>query len=159
MKEDITKREEEVWGMETYYFYCPVCDKSYNIDYDASSRTAFDGKYENNTCFIKKGKCQFCETKLYVAYDADRLRVVAYDTKEEKRWRQLTDAYSAKWNELKKIKKELKENKDSKLEKKKESLKKECKVMEKEIISSDEKYEEQCELQMIAREQKESAAF
>ncbi|RPH40532.1 MAG: hypothetical protein EHM86_05575 [Desulfobulbaceae bacterium] len=159
MKEDITKREEEVWGIETYYFYCPVCDKSYNIDYDASSRTAFDGKYENNTCFIKKGKCQFCETKLYVAYDADRLRVVAYDTKEEKRWRQLTDVYSAKWNELKKIKKELKENKDSKLEKKKDSLKKECKAMEKEIIHSDEQYEEQCELQMIAREQKESAAF
>jgi len=159
MKEDITKREEEVWGIETYYFYCPVCDKSYNIDYDASSRTAFDGKYENNTCFIKKGKCQFCETKLYVAYDADRLRVVAYDTKEEKRWRELTDVYSAKWNELKKIKKELKENKDSKLEKKKDSLKKECKAMEKEIIRSDEQYEEQCELQMIAREQKESAVF
>ncbi len=159
MKEDIKKREGEIWGMETYYFYCPVCDKSYNIDYDASTRTAFDGRYENNTCFVKKGKCQFCATKLYVAYDADRLRMISYDTKEEKRWRELTDAYSEKWNELKKIKKSLKEEKDDKLKKKKASLKKQCETMEKEIIDRDEQYEEQCEQQMIAREQQESVAF
>ncbi len=159
MKEDITKREGETWGMETYYFYCPVCDKSYNIDYDASTRTTFDGKYEKNTCFVKKGKCQFCGTKLYVAYDADRLRMISYDTKEEKRWRELTDSYSEKWNELKKIKKSLKEEKDDSLKKKKASLKKKCEIMEKEIIDKDEQYEEQCEQQMIAREQQESVAF
>lgn len=159
MKADITRREEEIWGMETYYFFCPVCDKSYNIDYDASTRTAFDGKYEDTTCFVKKGKCDFCGTKLYVAYDADRMRMVAYDSKEEKRWREMTDAYSEKWNELKKIKKALKEEKSDKLIKKKDALKKKCKALEKEINLRDEKYEEHCEQQMIAREQKESVAF
>ena len=159
MKEDIVKREGETWEMETYYFYCPVCDKSYNIDYDASTRKTFDGKYENSTCFVKKGKCQYCETKLYVAYDADRQRMVAYDTKEEKRWKELTDAYSEKWNELKKLKKKLKEEKDDKLKKKKDSLKKKCEAMEKKIVDRDEQYEEECERQMVAREQKESVAF
>ena len=108
----------------------------------------------------KKGKCQFCETKLYVAYDADRLRMISYDRKEEKRWRELTDAQPEKWNELKKIKKSLKEGKDDKLKKKKEGLKKKCEAMEKEIVERDEQYSS-CSanfLQMIW-EQKESIAF
>lgn len=159
MKEDISRREDEIWSMETYYFYCPVCDKSYNIEYDASTRTAFDGKYEDHTCFIKKGTCKFCETKIYVAYDADRLRMVAYDTKEEKRWRELTDRYSAKWQELKKVKKALKEGKDDKLKKTREALKKKCEALEKAIVDRDELYEERCEQQMIAREQQESVQF
>jgi hypothetical protein len=158
-KEDIAKREGEIWEMETYYFVCPVCDKSYNIEYNASTRTEFDGKYEDNTCFIKKDRCRFCETKLSVAYDADRLGIVVYDTTEEKRWQELADAYSKEWNKLKKLKKELKKNETKELKEKKESLKKKCRKLEQEIIDTEEQYEEKCERQMIAREQEESVSF
>jgi len=78
-KNTIAQREGEIWGMATYYFFCPVCDKSYSLQYDASARKRFDGRYEPHTCFIQEGQCRFCETTLSVAYSADQLGIVAYD--------------------------------------------------------------------------------
>ena len=158
-KDDIAQRDGETWEMETYYFFCPVCDKSYNIDYNASTRKKFDGQYEDHTCFIKKDRCRFCETKLYVAYDADRLTVVAYDTAEEKRWQKLADNYSKEWDKLKKLKKELDKDGGKGLKDKKEVQKKKCRKLEQEISDTEEQYEEKCERQMIAREQGESVPF
>lgn len=159
MTEDIKQREGEIWAKDLYYFYCPVCEKPYNIEYDASTRKSFDGKYEDNTCFIAKGRCQFCETKLSIAYDADHQGVVAYDIKEEKRWKECSAEFEKAWKKLQKVKKQLKEKSSSELKKEKKSLQKNCDELEKRIIDRDNEYEEQCLDQVIAREAAESVPF
>ncbi len=159
MAKDIKKRDGESWKKETYYFYCPVCEKPHNIKYDASTRKSFDGKYEDDTCFIKTGKCTFCKTKVYVAYDAEQQGVVAYDIKEEDRWEKCLSKLNDELNKLKKVKKQYKADPSDKLKKKKDALKKKCQKLEKEIIDSDNQYEAACLEEMISREIEESAKF
>lgn len=159
MADDIKKRDGEIWKKETYYFYCPVCEKPYNIEYDASTRKSFDGKFEDNTCFIKKGTCAFCNTKLSIAYDADHQGVVAYDIKEEKRWQECTAEFDKAYKKLRKVKKQIKEAPSAELKKKKKALQSECDKLEKEIIAKDNKYEAKCLEQVIARETKDSIKF
>ena len=156
---DIGQREGEIWGPATYYFFCPVCDKSYTIEYDASSRQEFDGRYEANTSIITTGQCQFCSTGLSIAYSADHLEVIAYDTAEEEHWADLFAAYSSQWNKLKKIKKELKRKPDKSLQKKKDAAKKACKKLAKKLRDSDEQYTRRCDERKAARERGESLQF
>lgn len=159
MSNEISEREGEIWGPETYYFYCPVCDKSYNIRYDASGRKSFDGKYDDYTCFIKEGKCAFCETQMYVAYDADALQVVAYDIDEEERWLKCTDKYQKRRQKLKKVKQQYKAEPTEALKNKKDTLKRKLEKLEQELIAKDEEYQEDCDRLMIARRQEESSPF
>ena len=155
----IAQREGEVWGMATYYFFCPVCDKSYSLEYDASGRKRFDGRYEPHTCFIKEGLCRFCETRLSVAYSADQLGIVAYDADEEERWAALYDNYRDQWKKLKKIKRELDKDPDRGLKRKKDVQKKRCRELEQEILAGEERYARRCEQQLLARERLESVDF
>ena len=159
MNSDISERAGEIWGPETYYFYCPACDKAYSIKYDASDRKSFDGKYDDFTCFIKTGKCTFCETQMYVAYDADKLSVVAYDSNEEERWLKCTADYEKKRQKLKKLKQQYKAEPTEALKKKKDTLKRKLEKLEKELIAKDEEYQEDCDRLMIARRQEESTTF
>lgn len=159
MGKGIKKREGEVWKKETYYFYCPVCEKPYNIKYDASTRTTFDGEYEEDTCFVKQAKCACCKTKLYVAYDVEHQGVLAYDIKEERRWQDCAFEFDKVMTKLIKVKKQLKKKETAELKKKKKSLKKECERLEKEIIDQDNQYEEVCLAQVTAREIEESKGF
>jgi len=158
-KNTIAQREGEIWGMATYYFFCPVCDKSYSLQYDASARKRFDGRFEPHTCFIQKGQCRFCETTLSVAYSADQLGIVAYDDDEEKRWAALFDNYRGQWKKLKKIKRELEKNPDKGMKRKKDAQKKMCRELEQEILASEERYAQRCEQLLLARERQESSDF
>ncbi len=159
MNSDISERDGETWGPETYYFYCPVCDKSYSIKYDASGRKSFDGKYDDYTCAIKEGKCSFCETQIYVAYDADELRVAAYDINEEERWLKCNADYEKKRQKLKKLKQQFKAEPTDALKKKRDTLKRKFEKLEKELIAKDEEYQEDCDRMMISRRQEESITF
>ena len=159
MNSDISEREGEIWGPETYYFFCPVCDKPYSIRYDASGRKSFDGKYDTFTCFIKEEKCTFCETKLYVAYNADKLHIVAYDSKEEDRWLKCMASYEKKRQKLKKIKQQCKAEPTEALKKKRDTLKRKLDKLKQELIAKDEEYEEDCDRMMTARRHEESVTF
>lgn len=159
MLDDISEREGEIWGPETYYFYCPVCDKAYSIRYDASGRKSYDGRYEDYTCFIREGKCQFCDTDLYVAYDADHLRIVAYDIAEEEHRRKSMNNYDKKRRKLKKLKQLIKEEPTAELKNRRDTLKQKLKRMEEKIIARDEEYLEDCHRLMMARRQEESLTF
>lgn len=159
MNSDISERAGEIWGPETYCFFCPVCFKPYNIKYDASGRKSFDGKYDDFTCFIKEGACTFCETRMYVAYDADELRIVAYDIKEEDRWLKRSAACEKKRQKLKKLKQQFKAEPTEALKNKKDTLKRKLEKLEKELVAKDEEYQEDCEHMTIARKQEESVPF
>lgn len=155
----IGQREGEIWGPATYYFFCPVCDKSYTIDYDASTRQEFNGRYEANTCIITTGQCRFCSTGLSIAYSADHLEVIAYDTAEEERWADLFAAYRSQWKKLKKARKKLKSNPDRTLQKKKDAAKKACRKLARELRDSEEQYSRRCDERKAARERQESLQF
>ncbi len=159
MNSDISERDGEIWSPEVYYFYCPVCEKSYSIKYDASGRKSFDGKYDDYTCFLKEGKCTFCETHMYVAYDADELSVIAYDSNEEERWLKCTADYEKKRQKLKKLKQQYKAEPTEALKKKRDTLKRKLEKLKKEFITKDEEYQEDCERLTIARRQEESITF
>lgn len=159
MGKSIKKREGEIWEKETYYFYCPVCEKPYNIKYDASTRKKFDGEFDEDSCFIKKGKCSFCKVKLYVAYDVEHQGVLAYDIEEEYRWQDCAMEFDKTMQKLLKVKKQLKNKETDELKKKKKALKKKCAKLEKEIIESDNQYEETCLSLVTAREIEESKKF
>ncbi len=156
---DIKQRDGEIWEPARYLFFCPVCDKSYTIEYDASSRHDFDGRYEPCTCLITTGRCRHCDADLSIAYSADLLEVVAYDTAEEERWSELFAEYSSLWKKLKKARKELKRNPDRSLRKKKDTLKKACRKLSRRLHDSEEQYALKCDRQKTAREQQESILF
>ena len=159
MSSDISEREGEIWGPETYHFYCPVCDKPYSIKYDASGRKSFDGKYDDYTCFIKEGRCLFCDTRMYVAYDADELGIVAYDINEEERWLKSSAKYKKKRQKLKKVKQQYKTEPTEALKKKRDTMKRKLDKLEQDLIAKDEEYQEDCERMMIARRQEDSITF
>jgi hypothetical protein len=156
---DISRRDGEIWGPATYYFFCPACDKSYTIDYDASSRKDFNGRFEANTCIITTVQCRFCSTDLSIAYSADHLEVIAYDTAEEEQWAGLFAAYSAHWNKLKKTGKKLKKRPDKSLQKKKDAAKKACRKLARALRDSEEHYTRRCDERKAARERQESLQF
>ncbi len=156
---DIGQREGEIWGPATYYFFCPVCDKSYTIDYDASSRQVFDGRYEANTCIITTGQCRFCSTGLSIAYSADHLEVIAYDTAEEERWADLFAAYNSQWKKLKKTKEKLKRKPGKSVQKKKDTAKKACRKLARKLRDNEEQYTRRCDERKAARERQESLQF
>lgn len=156
---DMEQRKGEIWEPATYLFFCPVCDKSYSIVYDASSRQDFNGRYERCTCLIATGQCRHCSTDLTVAYSADLFEVVAYDTAVEERWNGLFAEYSSLWKKLKKVMKKLKRNPGRSQQKKKDSLKKACKMLARQLHDSEEQYALKCDRQRAAREQQESTFF
>ena len=155
----IGQRDGEIWGPANYYFFCPVCDKSYTIDYDASSRREFNGRFEASTCVITTGQCRFCSTDLTIAYSADHLEVIAYDTVEEERWADLFAAYRYQWKKLKKIRKRLTNNPDKSLQKKKDAAKKACRKLARELRDSEEQYTRRCGERKADRERQESLQF
>lgn len=155
----IEQRDGEIWGPARYLFFCPVCDTSYTIEYDASTRRDFNGPYEPCTCLIATGPCRHCDTDLSVAYSADLLEVVAYDTAEEDRWHELFAEYRSLWKKLKKARKELKRNPGKSLRKKKDTLKKACRKLSRLLHDSDEQYALKCDRQKTAREQQHSILF
>ena len=159
MSDGIEQREGEIWEMHRYYFYCPVCEKPYTIEYDASRRTAFDNKYDEHTCSIGKNSCQFCNTRLLIAYSAELQEVVAYDIEEEKHWKKQSAKFEKAHKKFSRIKKECKRNATDELKDKKKKLRKECAALEKSIVEHDNLYEEHCLAQVMARETQESVPF
>ncbi len=156
MGKNIKKRKGEVWENETYYFYCPTCEKPYNINYDASTRKEFDGIFEENTCFVKEGKCRFCKANLYVSYDVEYQGMVAYDMEEELRFQEYAEKYDDLVHKLEKVEKKLESKPSKKLKKKRKELKSMCKALEKELLDMDQAYEEKCLSLVTAREIEES---
>ena len=155
----IGQRDGEIWGPANYYFFCPVCDKSYTIDYDASSRREFNGRFEASTCVITTGQCRFCSTDLAIAYSAGHLEVIAYDTVEAERWADLFAAYRYQWKKLKKIRKRLTNNPDKSLQKKRDTAKKACRKLVRGLRDNEERYTRRCEERKAARERQESLQF
>jgi hypothetical protein len=159
MIDDIARLDQEIGIPETCYFSCPVCDKPYRIRYDASGRKIYDGKYDDYTCFIKEGRCRYCETALYLAYDADHLCILAYDAAAEERRRRYAARHDKRRRQMKKIKQLLKESPTAELRAKKSQLKQKLERLEMKMITRNEAYLQQCHQLMTARRLEDSVPF
>jgi hypothetical protein len=144
---------------ETYHFSCPVCAQPYRIRYDSAGRKVYDGRYDDYTCFIKEAPCAYCQTMLYLVYDADHLGVLAYDSAAEERRRRLADRHEQKRQQLKRMKDMYKRDRAIEFKEKRNRLQRKLKRLENKIFTRNEKYLEECRRMTIARRLEGSVPF
>jgi len=144
---------------ETYYFSCPVCAQPYRVHYDPAGRKIYDGRYDDYTCFIKEAPCTYCQTVLYLVYDADHLSILAYDSEAKERRRRLADRHEQKRQQLKRMKAMYKKEKTIELKEKKNRLQRKLERLENKIFTKNEKYLDECKRAMIARRIEGSTPF
>ncbi len=144
---------------ETHHFSCPVCAQPYHIRYDSAGRKFYDGRYDDYTCFIKEAPCAYCQTLLYLVYDADHLGVLAYDSAAEERRRRLADRHEQKQLQLKRMKEMFSKDRTIALKEKKNRLRRKLERLENKIFARNEKYLEECKRATIARRLEQSVPF